>query len=256
MALVLASVLLAMTEGGALLQPIHLHHHSHPQHNSAHGPVLLIHDSPVHDSILPVLTESSDGMIDSTHELVDIKSDSVAAEPSAIYHDSDADVRVATVVDSSTTPTANEQLSSFTREEVNIWSTPVAKKVPVKFPVKETPLTSETAGLLSLEGQRKKANLGILRGWQKKKKNNPKEKPHYRRQKRHTFRTKLRSIVVPLSVFHFLGFLPMRVPGLPYHNDLPSPDYYYYNTMYDFHHYPPSHDKKKLYKRRNRRYRH
>lgn len=58
-------------------------------------------------------------------------------------------------------------------------------------------------------------------------------KPHSR-QKRFLSKTgKLRTIVVPLSIFNFLGFLPMRVPGLPYHNDLPSPDYSYYNTIHE-----------------------
>lgn len=61
---------------------------------------------------------------------------------------------------------------------------------------------------------------------------NSRDKPH-RRQKRFILGNKLRTIAVPLSVFNFLGFLPVRVPGLPYHNDLPSPDYSYYNTMYE-----------------------
>ncbi|KAK4323975.1 hypothetical protein Pmani_005362 [Petrolisthes manimaculis] len=71
---------------------------------------------------------------------------------------------------------------------------------------------------------------------------------HHKRQKRFTFKNKLRSIAVPLSVFNFLGFLPVRVPGLPYHNDLPSPDYSYYNTMHEV--YVPQH-----YRRRKGYYR-
>lgn len=62
---------------------------------------------------------------------------------------------------------------------------------------------------------------------------------HHKRQKRFTFKNKLRSIAVPLSVFNFLGFLPVRVPGLPYHEDLPSPDHSYYNTMHEV--YIPQH---------------
>ena len=46
--------------------------------------------------------------------------------------------------------------------------------------------------------------------------------PHSR-QKRFIF--KLRNIALPLSIFHYLGFLPMRVPGLPYHVDPGLPDY-------------------------------
>lgn len=61
---------------------------------------------------------------------------------------------------------------------------------------------------------------------------NPGDIPH-RRHKRFILGNKLRSIAVPLSVFNFLGFLPVRVPGLPYHNDLPSPDYSHYDTTYE-----------------------
>lgn len=46
--------------------------------------------------------------------------------------------------------------------------------------------------------------------------------PHSR-EKRYVF--KIRNIAVPLSIFHYLGFLPMRVPGLPYHVDPGLPDY-------------------------------
>lgn len=58
------------------------------------------------------------------------------------------------------------------------------------------------------------------------------KKTHHR-QKRFISPKKLRIIAVPLSVFNFLGFLPVRVPGLPYHRDLPPPDYTYYNTQYE-----------------------
>lgn len=58
------------------------------------------------------------------------------------------------------------------------------------------------------------------------------QKPH-KRQKRSTFGKKLRAFVLPLSIFNYLGFLPVRVPGLPYHSELPSPDYSYYDTVYE-----------------------
>lgn len=64
------------------------------------------------------------------------------------------------------------------------------------------------------------------------RKNIAQNKPHSR-QKRFIVGSKLRTIAVPLSIFNFLGFLPVRVPGLPYHNDLPSPDYSYYNTIHE-----------------------
>nr|XP_045620735.1 uncharacterized protein LOC123771943 [Procambarus clarkii]XP_045620736.1 uncharacterized protein LOC123771943 [Procambarus clarkii] len=54
-----------------------------------------------------------------------------------------------------------------------------------------------------------------------------------KRQKRFIMEKDLRSFVVPLSIFNYLGFLPVRVPGLPYHSELPSPDYSYYETTYD-----------------------
>lgn len=44
---------------------------------------------------------------------------------------------------------------------------------------------------------------------------------------------KLRSVAVPVSIFHFLGFLPLQIPGLPYHTDLPNPDRYPYQTTHD-----------------------
>lgn len=69
----------------------------------------------------------------------------------------------------------------------------------------------------------------------------------HRRQKRYTLKTKLRSIAVPLSVFNFLGFLPVRVPGLPYHNELPSPDYGHYETKYDV--YIPRYRRRKTFRR-------
>lgn len=67
------------------------------------------------------------------------------------------------------------------------------------------------------------------------------------RQKRYTLKHKLRSIAVPLSVFNFLGFLPVRVPGLPYHNDLPSPDYSHYETKYDV--FVPRYRRRKTFRR-------
>ena len=69
----------------------------------------------------------------------------------------------------------------------------------------------------------------------------------HKRQKRYTLRYKIRSIAVPLSVFNFLGFLPVRVPGLPYHNDLPSPDYARYETKYDV--YVPRYRRRKTFRR-------
>ncbi|XP_063598851.1 uncharacterized protein LOC134775302 [Penaeus indicus] len=59
------------------------------------------------------------------------------------------------------------------------------------------------------------------------------DKPHSRQKRFLSKVGKLRTIVVPLSIFNFLGFLPMRVPGLPYHNELPPPDYTYYNTIHE-----------------------
>ncbi|XP_047484721.1 uncharacterized protein LOC125036272 isoform X2 [Penaeus chinensis] len=58
-------------------------------------------------------------------------------------------------------------------------------------------------------------------------------KPHSRQKRFLSKVGKLRTIVVPLSIFNFLGFLPMRVPGLPYHDELPPPDYTYYNTIHE-----------------------
>lgn len=72
-------------------------------------------------------------------------------------------------------------------------------------------------------------------------------KKSHKRYKRYTLKHKLRSIAVPLSVFNFLGFLPVRVPGLPYHNDLPSPDYRKYNTKYDV--YIPRYRRRKTFRR-------
>ncbi|XP_063886072.1 uncharacterized protein LOC135114220 [Scylla paramamosain] len=69
----------------------------------------------------------------------------------------------------------------------------------------------------------------------------------HKRQKRYTLKYKIRSIAVPLSVFNFLGFLPVRVPGLPYHNDLPSPDYSRYETKYDV--YVPRYRRRKTFRR-------
>lgn len=43
------------------------------------------------------------------------------------------------------------------------------------------------------------------------------------RDKRKIF--KLRNVALPLSIFHYLGFLPMRIPGMPYHIDPGLPDY-------------------------------
>ena len=72
-------------------------------------------------------------------------------------------------------------------------------------------------------------------------------KKGHKRQKRYTLKYKLRSIAVPLSVFNFLGFLPVRVPGLPYHNDLPSPDYSRYNTKHDV--FVPRYRRRKTFRR-------
>lgn len=69
----------------------------------------------------------------------------------------------------------------------------------------------------------------------------------HKRQKRYTIKQKLRSIAVPLSVFNFLGFLPVRVPGLPYHDELPSPDYGQYETKYDV--YVPRYRRRKTFRR-------
>ncbi|XP_050713064.1 uncharacterized protein LOC126996549 [Eriocheir sinensis] len=76
---------------------------------------------------------------------------------------------------------------------------------------------------------------------------NDSKKNVHRRQKRYTIKHKLRSIAVPLSVFNFLGFLPVRVPGLPYHNELPSPDYGHYETKYDV--YVPRYRRRKTFRR-------
>ncbi|XP_018009111.1 uncharacterized protein LOC108666706 [Hyalella azteca] len=43
----------------------------------------------------------------------------------------------------------------------------------------------------------------------------------------------LRTIAVPLTIFHYLGFLPMRVPGVPYHEDPGLPDYQVYEPYND-----------------------
>jgi len=57
---------------------------------------------------------------------------------------------------------------------------------------------------------------------------------HHRRSKRFLLpKQKYRVVAVPLSVFNFLGFLPVRIPGLPFHNDLPSPDYNPYRTTHE-----------------------
>ncbi|XP_066980359.1 uncharacterized protein [Macrobrachium rosenbergii] len=55
----------------------------------------------------------------------------------------------------------------------------------------------------------------------------------HHRQKRFVTPYKLRLIAVPVSIFNYLGFLPIKIPGLPYHDELPPPDYTYYNTMHD-----------------------
>jgi len=47
--------------------------------------------------------------------------------------------------------------------------------------------------------------------------------PMRHRDKRKVF--KLRNVALPLSIFHYLGFLPMRIPGMPYHIDPGLPDY-------------------------------
>ena len=52
------------------------------------------------------------------------------------------------------------------------------------------------------------------------------------RQKRFIFGS-LRNIAVPLTIFHYLGFMPMRVPGLPYHIDPGLPDYTVYEPYND-----------------------
>lgn len=66
-----------------------------------------------------------------------------------------------------------------------------------------------------------------------RKTTSPADKPHSRQKRFLTKTGKLRTIVIPLSIFNFLGFLPMRVPGLPYHSELPPPDYTYYNTIHE-----------------------
>ncbi|XP_064094986.1 uncharacterized protein LOC135207263 [Macrobrachium nipponense] len=55
----------------------------------------------------------------------------------------------------------------------------------------------------------------------------------HHRQKRFVTPYKLRLIAVPVSIFNYLGFLPIKIPGLPYHDELPPSDYTYYNTMHD-----------------------
>jgi len=56
-------------------------------------------------------------------------------------------------------------------------------------------------------------------------------KPHSRK-KRFIFGG-LRNIAVPLTIFHYLGFMPMRVPGLPFHEDPGLPDYTVYEPYND-----------------------
>ena len=56
------------------------------------------------------------------------------------------------------------------------------------------------------------------------------------RKKRFVF-SSLRNIAVPISIFHYLGFLPMRVPGLPFHIDPGLPDYTVYEPYNEIH-YP------------------
>jgi len=57
---------------------------------------------------------------------------------------------------------------------------------------------------------------------------------HHSRSKRFLPpKQKWRAVGVPVSVFNFLGFLPVRIPGLPFHKDLPSPEYQTYRTTHE-----------------------
>ncbi|XP_068219784.1 uncharacterized protein [Palaemon carinicauda] len=71
----------------------------------------------------------------------------------------------------------------------------------------------------------------------------PSSDNQHHRQKRFIHPYKLRLIAVPVSIFNYLGFLPIKIPGLPYHDDLPPPDYTYYNTVQDLR----SHEREKYF---------
>ena len=46
--------------------------------------------------------------------------------------------------------------------------------------------------------------------------------------------TGTRHLAVTIALFNYLGYLPMRVPGVPYHIDTGSPDYNPYNIYNEF----------------------
>lgn len=46
--------------------------------------------------------------------------------------------------------------------------------------------------------------------------------------------TAIRSLAVPISLFNYLGYLPMRLPGVPYHVDSGSPDKHPYDIINRF----------------------
>ncbi|XP_076048085.1 uncharacterized protein LOC143029263 isoform X2 [Oratosquilla oratoria] len=70
--------------------------------------------------------------------------------------------------------------------------------------------------------------------------------PHHR-QKRFIGHN-IRSLAVPISIFNYLGYLPIRIPGLPYHIDPPLPDYTVYRPVHNI----PLH--RPYYVRRRRKY--
>ncbi|KAL7641137.1 UNVERIFIED_CONTAM: hypothetical protein RMT77_008275 [Armadillidium vulgare] len=46
----------------------------------------------------------------------------------------------------------------------------------------------------------------------------------------------VRMIAIPISLFNFLGYLPVRLPGVPYHIDSGSPDNNPYDVVNHFYH--------------------
>ncbi|KAF2364224.1 hypothetical protein FHG87_005018 [Trinorchestia longiramus] len=64
----------------------------------------------------------------------------------------------------------------------------------------------------------------------------------------------LRNVALPLSIFHYLGFLPMRVPGVPYHIDPGLPDYTVYEPYNDLAYPDPPVRSRSTGKRRQQTY--
>jgi len=70
------------------------------------------------------------------------------------------------------------------------------------------------------------------------------------RDKRKIF--KLRNVALPLTIFHYMGFMPMRIPGMPYHVDPGLPDYNPYKPYNTLDYQEPPLRNRSKYDRRKR----